>query len=384
MLLVSRAVRIAVFAHSLKDAGGRSVGINLMRSLAQAGSQHEFLMVIPSGRGYGPVVGAPNSEVVEAPESGRFGRSRWELTGARWLASSWKADWVIALGNVPILFGAGRKAVLLHDPHLFYPMRSLEHLSRRVRMRKRVARGYLRVALPRQDVVFVQTTVAAHRVRQAYQVGSVVVIPNALSALVSAADSPQESDLSLPDARFRFLTLTRYYGRKGLDTLVTMFERHDDELQDVVGLLTIDTEGHPGARRLMERVDAADLGRRIVNLGPVDQRLLGALYAQVDAIVLPTLLESFSGTYVEAMTLGVPIITSDRDFARIVCGDAAVYVEPTDPGAIAAAITDLAGDPERRRNLIAKGKARAAQFGATWDECAAAMLTSLEQRSIDE
>lgn len=376
-------MRIAVFAHNLKGGGGRSVGINLMRSLPKAGPDHEFLMVVPTDRGFDSVVDAPTGETVLAPTLGRLGRSWWEFTGARRLARRWKADWVVALANVPMLFGPSRKAVLLHDAHLFYPMRSLGHLSTRVRLRKRVLRGFLRLALPRQDLVIVQTEVAAERVRQTYRVGEVVVIPNALSALVAGADSGAETDLSLPDAAFRFLTLANYAGRKGLQTVVTMFERHGVELQDVVGLLTLDTERQQRAHRLMERIDEAGLGRHIVNLGPVDQRKLRALYAQVDAVVLPTLLESFSGTYVEAMALGVPIITSDRDFARVVCGDAAVYVDPTDPAEIAAAIADLAGDPDRQRDLIEKGKARTARFGTDWDECATALLTSLEQRSSD-
>ena len=133
----------------------------------------------------------------------------------------------------------------------------------------------------------------------------------------------------------------------------------------------------------MERVAAAGLSDQLVNLGPVEQGLLGALYAQVDAVVLPTLLESFSGVYVEAMTLGVPIITSDRDFARVVCGDAAVCVDPTNPGEIAAAIADLVRDPGRRRDLIEKGKARTAGFGKSWNDCAAAMLAALGERSTD-
>lgn len=359
------------------------MGINLVRSLPVAGPEHEFLMVVPAGREYGSVVGVPNSEVVEAGSVGRFGRSWWEITRAGRLASTWGADWVIALGNVPMLHGARGKAVLLHDPHLFYPMRSLGHLSRRVRMRKRAVRGYLRVSLPRQDVVFVQTTVAADRVGRTYGVDDVAVIPNAVSALVAAADPDAVSDLQLPDAGFRFLTLTQFSGHKGLDTLVTVFELYGHELADVVGLLTIDTGCHPRARLLMERVAASGLGSRLVNLGPVEQGRLDELYAQVDAVVLPTLLESFSGVYVEAMTLGVPIITSDRDFARVVCGDAALYVDPTNPAEIAAAISVLVQDPEVRRDLIEKGKSRIARFGRSWNECAQAMLAALEGRSTD-
>ena len=43
-------------------------------------------------------------------------------------------------------------------------------------------------------------------------------------------------------------------------------------------------------------------------------------------VSLPSLLESYSGAYVEAMSFGVPIVTSDRDFAREVCDGRLVAV----------------------------------------------------------
>jgi glycosyltransferase involved in cell wall biosynthesis len=377
-------VRVAIFAHSLRDAGGRSVGKNLVASLPAAGPGHDFLSVVPQNRGYEDVADAVNNEIVTAPDLGRFRRSWWELSGARRIARRWRADWVVALGNVPMLY-RGKSAVLLHDPHLFYPLEDLRHLTRRARLRKRGARSYLRWALPRQDAVFVQTSVAAARVATTYGIDpkKIVVIPNALSEWIRDGTSDSAEVLDLPTARFRFLTLTKYAGRKGLSTLVTMFADHRDALDDVVGFVTIDTATQEGARRLMQRVSDEGLEDRIVNLGPVDQKRLKAIYAAVDAAVLPSLLESYSGVYVESMALGVPIITSDRDFARAVCGDAAVYVDPADPSAIAAAISELAANPALRRELIDAGLARAASFGATWSDCADDLLAALESVAAD-
>jgi glycosyltransferase involved in cell wall biosynthesis len=54
------------------------------------------------------------------------------------------------------------------------------------------------------------------------------------------------------------------------------------------------------------------------------------LYKQCDALLMPTLLESFSGTYVEAMYHKKTIFTSDFDFAKVVCRDVAFYFNPFD------------------------------------------------------
>jgi glycosyltransferase involved in cell wall biosynthesis len=348
--------------------------------MPRAGPDHDFLMVVPPGDDYSSAAAANNCDIFTVDRSDPLRRSVWEVVRAGRLARSWGADWALSLGNVPVPFGSDRSAVLLHDPHVFYPMSHMGHLPLQVRTRKQVLRAYLRAALPRQKVVFVQTQVAASRVSETYRVGDIEIIPNALSALIGQSGSDDQSP-PLPDADFRFLALTRYYRRKNLEVLVDVYEEHGDRLGGTVGLLTVDTKRHAGARALMDRVAALGLSDALVNLGPVDQRDLAGLYANIDAVVLPTLLESYSGTYVEAMALGVPIITSDRDFAHEVCGDAAVYVDPTDPAAVATAIASLADDPARQEVLIERGLARADAESATWDESAAAMLAALERRS---
>jgi glycosyltransferase involved in cell wall biosynthesis len=50
------------------------------------------------------------------------------------------------------------------------------------------------------------------------------------------------------------------------------------------------------------------------------------------------------------MHLGTPILTSDLDFAREVCGEAAVYFSPWDPDAMATAIERLRDEPGRPPN----------------------------------
>jgi glycosyltransferase involved in cell wall biosynthesis len=51
-------------------------------------------------------------------------------------------------------------------------------------------------------------------------------------------------------------------------------------------------------------------------------------YNRSDIVFLPTLLETFSATYLEAMRMGRPIVTCDLDFARDICKDAAAYFPP--------------------------------------------------------
>ena len=42
-------MRIAVIAHGLRVAGGRSVAQNIIASLSRIGGAHEYLLVMPKG-----------------------------------------------------------------------------------------------------------------------------------------------------------------------------------------------------------------------------------------------------------------------------------------------------------------------------------------------
>ncbi len=102
----------------------------------------------------------------------------------------------------------------------------------------------------------------------------------------------------------------------------------------------------PGIRCLGERLDVP------------------SLLAACDIIVSSSAFgEGFSNAIAEGMATGcVPVVTDVGDSRRIV-GEAGLVVPPRDPAALAAAIQSLVDDPDRRRSLSEKSRARiASQF----------------------
>ena len=99
-----------------------------------------------------------------------------------------------------------------------------------------------------------------------------------------------------------------------------------------------------------------DVRDSFVFIGKVDVSECPYLYEQADIMFMPTLLECFTATYPEAMRMGIPIVTTDLEFAKGLCGDAACYYSAVDETAAAEAIYKVANDKEYAKQLIDNGK----------------------------
>lgn len=104
------------------------------------------------------------------------------------------------------------------------------------------------------------------------------------------------------------------------------------------------------------------LRSHFVFIGKVDVAECPNLYEQADIMFMPTLMECFTATYPEAMRMEVPIVTTDLEFARGLCGEAACYYSALDAEAAAEAIYKVATDEAYRRQLTAHGKEQLKKF----------------------
>jgi glycosyltransferase involved in cell wall biosynthesis len=68
----------------------------------------------------------------------------------------------------------------------------------------------------------------------------------------------------------------------------------------------------------------------------------------------------------EAMAAGTPVVASNRSALPEVAGDAAVLVDPEDTEALGSALRLLVRKEDLRRDLAARGMARARLF--TWEK----------------
>lgn len=84
----------------------------------------------------------------------------------------------------------------------------------------------------------------------------------------------------------------------------------------------------------------------IVNHGRCSQKQLGEIYNHCSICFLPTLLETFSATSLEAMYFGLNIVATDFEFNREIIKDAGLYYQPEDAEDAANKIASFINDPQ--------------------------------------
>jgi len=118
-------------------------------------------------------------------------------------------------------------------------------------------------------------------------------------------------------------------------------------------------------------------GSGVQLIGFVPAAYLPALYRQAEALVYPSLYEGFGLPPLEAMACGTPVLTANTTSLPEAVGDAAVTVDPTDVEALADGLARVLSDRMLRRDLRARGLARAAKF--RWERTAERLVGVLDK-----
>lgn len=161
--------------------------------------------------------------------------------------------------------------------------------------------------------------------------------------------------LQLPADAEVLLAVGRQEFQKGhrflLEAMPTVLATHPSALLLVAGRQGAETAS---LQAMVER--SARLRASVRFLGHRDD--LPEVLAASDLFVFPSLWEGLGGAVLEAMALGVPIVTSDLEPLREVVEDGrcASLVPTGSPPALAEAIGSLLDDPDRARRLGERGR----------------------------
>jgi len=237
------------------------------------------------------------------------------------------------------------------------------HPSRRQVVRARRLFGQM-------DAVVAHSEHGARRLREEVAVdpSRVHVIPHGAFDYLTRLPDEKPLPAGLDDAEgpvILFFGLLRPY--KGLDTLLRAFQGVKGAELWIVGNPRMDVEP---LRRLA--ADAPGRVRFVTRF--VEDAEVPSIFRRADVVVLPYRDAEHSGVLYTGLAFGKPLVLSAvGGFPEVAAQGAAKLVPPEDPGALSAALAELAADPDARAELSAAAQA-AASGPYSWDAVATQTL----------
>jgi glycosyltransferase involved in cell wall biosynthesis/phosphoheptose isomerase len=208
--------------------------------------------------------------------------------------------------------------------------------------------------------------------------GRLTVIPCGVDLSLFRPEGPAEPR---QPGRRRLVCVGRLVERKGMGNAISALEHVPDaELVIAGGPAKEDLAEEPEAQRLLAIAEEASVADRVHLRGRLERDEVPPLLRSADALVTVPWYEPFGIAPLEAMACGVPVVASAVGglIDTVVDGVTGVHVAPRDPERLAAALSSVLADPDRRIAFGRAGVERARRL-YDWRRIAAATLDVYER-----
>ncbi len=161
--------------------------------------------------------------------------------------------------------------------------------------------------------------------------------------------------LSVLSHKKHFLLLTGWHVNKNIQALPDVaVELKRLNFEDVDFIITIDPST-PEAKSVMNEAKIKGVEQYIQFIGTFNSYELVDLYRVSYAVVLLSLLESFSNNIIEAWEMERPLLISNLEWAKSICNEAAAYVSRDNYNEVAIEMIKLSQDQEYYNRLVFEG-----------------------------
>jgi len=378
-------MRLLISGANIGGAGSTVVATALMKALVERFPSTQFIAVVPPQlRDVFRNAGA-NLELVIVDSL----KLRWvsRLCDVHWrvrrLCKSYRAGACLSLGDVGPSNLSIPHVVLVQQFYLANVGTAVERSwSPLNRIRFAYLRRHFRRMCRRGVEVVVQTPVIADALTETFQIPPqrLHVVPMALPEHARPnAEIVHNPVIAGSPKPCKLLFLANLGPHKNASILAPVLERLTRRGldRDVHVFLTADQRAGVGVYELLEHLRPWQ--NMVTNLGLLPpSAVLGSLAAST-ALFLPTLFESFGLVYLEALAAGTRILTSDRPFARWVCGETALYFDPLDPDAICDVVEGFAKGASHIFGFDTKAAKHLGRFPGSWTQVAELFMDIVTQ-----
>ena len=364
------------------SAGGKTVLLNFVKEFSRHENSFRVIILVSKliENEVKKFISNTKIELIVVKKPNKLESLNWYLFEIPKIIKLKKIDLVLNFGDVPILTKSANQIFYFDWPHAIYPESVVwERFSRITWISKKIKLFIFKSLFKYIDHLIAQTNTAVNRLKLFYPKSQYTVLNNPVSRF---SNKEEPVNISFEKSNYYLFFLTRYYEHKNLESIIPLAKTIKKNGDNTKILITIENNHGYGAKKLLNEITLNKLNDIIINLGEVSLGQVIFLYKRIDALFMPTLLESFSGTYIESMYFEKPILTSNIDFAREICGDGAIYFNPFKTKEQLDAIKTIKENKKKKIQLVKNQKKQLNNF-INW-ETKTNKITQLINKILNE
>lgn len=336
-------MKILILADNLKYGGALTVLENSVKHIVSLNSRNDTFLVVNNQQIKEDIlrkinIKSENILISNAETIKTIIQKRYSSKFKTWI----KQNEIIVtynLTNLPL--GFTKEILLIHNALL------LDINKNNFSIRYVLRKVFLILNLYKVQKIIVQTDFMKNLLMKSkVSEKKIMTIPSGVTIL--------KSDIKSKDNKItKFMMVAKDYPHKNLDIIAHSVKELRDryKINNFVVYVYMNDKEYKNSI-LHQKICEFNLHNNIINKGLMEQELILKEYEVNNALILPTRLESFCLPYVEAMSRGCGILTSDLEFSHEICGDAAIYFNQEDCNEIADKMFEYTSNKELQKELM--------------------------------
>jgi glycosyltransferase involved in cell wall biosynthesis len=344
---------VFINALNLSLGGGKNILDNYLNELSRTELSHNYFILTPNFDLYNRFSNKRVHVVkIESFYNKKFYFILLYFYKFPFLFKKYKIDLVFNFGDViiptviPQIYFFDWPYAVYSEKYIWGKMNKKDYVIRKMKL------FLLQRFIHKPTLIIVQTKNIADRLLEIYGCKNIEVIATPLGFNQSYNDNFYEINLS-QDKKYFFYPAS-YSTHKNFDMVFELLKLMNEKKVPFILILTLDLNV---AAEFLYKIKLNSFDN-VINLGTVNLEFLPSLYNQVDALFFPSLMETYGFPYIEAMSLGKPILTSNLDFAHALCDDVAFYFNPFDVQSMLDVMFNFDKDLVELNKRITRGKFR--------------------------
>ncbi|MFD1613462.1 glycosyltransferase family 4 protein [Gelatiniphilus marinus] len=356
-----------------KKHGMDMVALELIKNLQKIDLENTYFIFVKPDEDHTVLTETPNFKIIQL-EGGSY--PFWEQIALPKAAKKYGCDILHCTSNTAPFFSDIPLITILHDI-IYMESSYYKILTSSATTYQKFGNAYRKLIVPRVVKKSNKIVTVSHfekrRIAEYFSIkkeNCLEAIYNGVSTHFKPIFNKQElkrvkEKYNLPDKFFFFLGNTDpKKNTKGTLIAFSNFLKQS-KLDYKLVMLDYDTKE---LEKLLTEIGDKHLIDSIVLTGYVVNTDLPAIYSLSTIFLYPSLRESFGIPMLEAMSCGVPVITSNTSSMPEVSGDAAHIIDPFKPDEITEGIIKILDSEEYAHNLREKGLERSKLF--SWENMA--------------